>query len=163
MAKKKSSKQTVKSKPVNKSAMLREFLRENPELSYQDAIIKFEARGMNMSSAQFYSTRRALQDKQQQSGKKKSRRKTVPARPTVSSAKSAPATCVADLKTSSEIYGEQLNAGAGTRPPSMREILRARKILDLAYMEAWNLLGEDYNQVDEVVRDIQGHHNPQPV
>lgn len=146
---------------INKAAQLREFLRENPKLSYADATAKFEALGLQLTSAQFYSIRREMQEKTSAKGRKTNkqpRKKITPAKPPVSvAAKSAP--CTMEPQTAAEIYGDpSLSLEASTQPPDVTRTLQARNIIERAYLEAWQLVGQNYDLVDVIVDDVQEKH-----
>jgi hypothetical protein len=136
---------------INKAAQLREFIRMEPELSYSGAKHKFDALGLGLTSAQFYSIRNEFRNKST-----KSRKKITPAKAPVLSAKSA---CTMDPKTAAEIYGDPtLSLEASTQPPNVEGVLKARSILDRAYLEAWQIVGQNYDLVDIIVDDIQEKH-----
>jgi hypothetical protein len=149
---------------VNKAAQIREFLRINPTLTFAQMTSKFEALGLTVTSAQFYSLRNEMKSggsnksprRKTKTQAKQRRKKITPARAPVVTAKQG---CTMEPQTAAEIYGDpSLSLEASTQPPNVERVLQARNILERAYLEAWQIVGQNYDLVDIIVDDIQEKH-----
>lgn len=146
---------------INKAAQIREFLRADPDLPFTQMTAKFEALGLTLTSAQFYSLRNEMKKigsnkNPKKTAKRRNAKKIIPAKAPVVSAKSS---CMMEPQTAAEIYGDPaLSLEASTQPPNVERVLQARNVLERAYLEAWQIVGQNYELVDIIVDDIQEKH-----